>query len=385
MLENNLIILIGNLPWKWSTDYPFQTASALSKNNYVLFYNLQESFSIKEYFKKKQLPQIWQKYSQNFYIYTPIQFFPFRRFSFVSRINNSLNIYIVQFIAFALYWIFNYSNKILWVFDPQFYDEVYSHFHNFYILYDCLDYFPGSSLRKRKSDFIREQQLKLFKSADKVVVNSHILKFLYKKFRNNIEIVPQGFRFNTFIKRKGPKLENKNIKKPIIGYIGGINFRLDYDLLISLVSKCPEYNFVLAGPIQRDNEFFSTHCLSKFNKLITYTNVSYLGERSKEDIPALIETFSIGLIPYNSRLEFNRYCYPMKVFEYFYLGKPIMSSTIEELKKFPKYIFMNDSPEGWKKIIKKLLIKPWPIQYKRRQRLLAEENTWEKKIESINI
>ena len=100
-------------------------------------------------------------------------------------------------------------------------------------------------------------------------------------------------------------------------------------------------------------------------------------------VPGIISQFNVGMIPYDPKLDFNRYCHPMKIFEYFYLGKPTVSTNIEELKRFPKFVKIGKNVDEWKKIINKLLANKWPKSYQNEQKELAIENSWQNKIENI--
>ena len=73
----------------------------------------------------------------------------------------------------------------------------------------------------------------------------------------------------------------------------------------------------------------------------------------------------------------------MKLFEYFFLGKPVVSTPIEELKRFPKFVKIGNTNEEWEKHIKNLLSKPWPKENQKQQRKLSEENSWRKKVAKI--
>jgi len=65
------------------------------------------------------------------------------------------------------------------------------------------------------------------------------------------------------------------------------------------------------------------------------------------------------------------------------MGKPVVATSIFELKRFSPFVQIGDTAEIWKRKIIALVNRPWPKTYKTRQRKLAEENSWAHKIEAI--
>ena len=89
------------------------------------------------------------------------------------------------------------------------------------------------------------------------------------------------------------------------------------------------------------------------------------------------------MIPYDISQDFNRYCYPMKLFEYFYLGKPVVSTDILELRNFPGLVAIGNTSDDWGKAIKKILSKEWSMKNKKLEKRLSMENSWQMKISKI--
>jgi hypothetical protein len=104
---------------------------------------------------------------------------------------------------------------------------------------------------------------------------------------------------------------------------------------------------------------------------------------SRAVIKEILGNFELGIIPYDIRFDFNRYCYPMKLFEYFYMGLPVISTPIEELKRFPKIVKIGNTTKKWEAHLKSILSTPWPEKYQKEQKRLALENSWEKKVSNI--
>jgi hypothetical protein len=101
-------------------------------------------------------------------------------------------------------------------------------------------------------------------------------------------------------------------------------------------------------------------------------------------VPSIIKQFDVCIIPYDTKLASVRYSYPMKLFEYFYLGKPVVSAPLPALASFKSVIRPKNTANEWQSQIKKLLNSPWPTKNKRVQRQLATANSWKQKIATIS-
>jgi hypothetical protein len=370
MVKNKLIIVPFLLAWDWSADYQRQTCLVLAKSNKVVAYMHKDArFFLKTLFRKKTS---YLKI-KNVQFYFPAYFLPFSRFSLIEKIN--------QIISFKIFlWSkSSYKDKILWIFDPDF------HFYpkverRILSIYDCVDYHWSSN--KLRGKRIRRNEKKLIKAVDLFVVNSHTLYKVHSKVRKADRVVSQGFRIQDFIVKRRPPFRFPS-DKPIIGLAGAINERLNFNLLEKLIKKNPQWNFVLWGPRQQTGFKDLKKTKELLEKLFAFPNVISGKLKTPKKVPAIIDQFTIAMIPYDTSQDSNKYCYPMKLFEYFYLGKPVVSTPIEEMKKFPKFVKIGRTAKEWEKHIRVLLSKPWPERYKEQQKRLAQENSWEKKLDKI--
>jgi glycosyltransferase involved in cell wall biosynthesis len=74
----------------------------------------------------------------------------------------------------------------------------------------------------------------------------------------------------------------------------------------------------------------------------------------------------------------------MKIFEYFYAGKPVLSTKIAELtKKHFNGLVYYGNKEEWSNHIKFLINNQWSKEKRKKQRSMALANTWDKKISQI--
>lgn len=375
-----IIVIPFNIPWVWSTDYLNQTAFELAKKGcIVVCYLWGDIIFLRDIFKFNKFRKIVRKYSENIYIVTPAFIIPFRRFKYIENLNSSLNLVFLRVLTEIISIYRKCSKKIFWIFDPNLL-FIFKFFNkNYYLLYDCVDYFSVGN--KKFITQTNKNEKVLAQKADLVVANSQVLQQHLSKYRKNIPLVPQGFRIDGFVVNKNKYIDLK-LKHPVIGYVGGINNRLDTTLLLNLIKRNPKWNFVLWGPYQKDLSTGSNR-FKEIKEILKLTNVTTGTSIDKDEIPGIIEQFDAGMIPYDISQNFNRYCYPMKLFEFFYLGKPIVSTEILELHRFPDLVKIGKNYQEWQDIIEDLLTKKWPKSKIDNEIRYAKENGWQKKIEMI--
>ena len=163
--------------------------------------------------------------------------------------------------------------------------------------------------------------------------------------------------------------------KPIIGYYGAMATWFDYDLLKYLAKERPDYNYVLIG-IKYDGSFDEAH-------LEEYPNIHFLGPKDYQVLPYYATHFSVCTIPFLVN-DITQATSPIKLFEYMALGKPIVTTAMNECKKYKSVMIAEDKKDFLEKIEK-------AIQYEEENNkeyfdMLKEEaldNTWETKAKLI--
>ncbi len=374
-INNNLLIILPfyNKP-NWTADYQEQTTCQLSKKYQVVAYCEYNKVTIKDIvLLRKSLPKPLQKIDGKYY-FTPFDILPFVRFTIIKKINSLINMSLL----FLILRINPFRQQlIIWGFHPEVADFA-KHFPLKHTsVYDCVDYFD--SLIAEHKAIIKKQEDHILKHFDYVVVNSHSLYSLHSKKRSNIHIAPLGFSQRDQIIKVKKITQNRSI----IGFVGAINYRLDYILLKKLIERNKKWTFVFWGPRQKDAQDMCVSVDENIDYIFSLQNVIHGQSDRRDEVYSMIQQFDICIIPYDTSLAFNKYCYPMKLFEYFFIGKPVVSTPINELEYYPKYIRIGKTAKVWEQHIRRLLEQPWPKIYKSEQREIAFNNTWEKKIESI--
>lgn len=380
-IPKNVAIIIPSINPKTSVcDVVNQTAQELGKLSFVLIIQVREGKSIKEILSGHDF-KLFSKQNHAYY-FTPIDILPFKRFLVIKKINIICNIIALQFFLLLK----KKNQVVLWNFFPHVAYLNSLFFIKKTVLFDIVDFF--TSQNKKIQQKLDKQKIFLLKNADHVFAISQTLKKRYQQLhKRKIAIVPQGFDLEGFAcnKKRAITVATTKEKKPRIGFIGGINDRLNYDLLNKVIPENPNIEFVFCGPITVDENISGYSYPARVDKLLSHKNVKHIQRKKRSELLAIIETFSICMIPYDIKLPFNLYCYPMKIFEYFYAGKPVLSTPILELthNSFNGLVFTGNTKTSWQKHIDMLLYTSWPELKRAKQRQMALDNEWKGKITKI--
>lgn len=166
-----------------------------------------------------------------------------------------------------------------------------------------------------------------------------------------------------------------NENKPIIGYYGAFASWFDYDMVSNLAKQRPEYNIVLIGSKYDDS-------LEKSN-IEKLNNVFYLGTKDYKILKNYANRFNVCIVPFVIN-DITKATSPLKIFEYMALEKPIVTTAMDECKKY-KSIFIANNQEEFVNLIDKTLKlnKKKNIEYYETLKQEALENTWKSKAKVI--
>jgi glycosyltransferase involved in cell wall biosynthesis len=110
------------------------------------------------------------------------------------------------------------------------------------------------------------------------------------------------------------------LPRPVLGYFGVIDERLDYELIARLAEAFPEATVAMAGPLAKVER----------EQLPTQANIRWLGQRDYAELPALVKGFDVCLMPFALN-DATRYINPTKTLEYLAAGKPVVSTAVADV------------------------------------------------------
>ncbi len=366
--KTNLIIVAFYASTTSGCDYATQTIEVLGENHIIIGFALGEPITWKDIFSSYKKRRIVEKHKQ-YTLFRPFFVLPGQRVMFIKQMNYFINAILLRTYISLFH---PQKKKYFWFFEPFFMPIFLSIFSSYITIFDCVDYFFSTQQHFVSHMFFALQH------ATHVFVNSHTLYQQLRRYRSDITAVPLGFAYDLFHQKK-VKHRKSSIKSLRIGFVGGIDDRLDFKLLYKTAQSLKDSSFIFVGK----NYFSYTNTPPIVQSLYSLPNVTFVDEVRKSAIPAIIQSFDICLIPYDSKQPFNRYCFPMKIFEYFYYGKPVISTDILELRKFRNELFVVSSYKEMIQKIKLVMRNGWPLKTQKTQKLIAVQNSWERKLYSI--
>lgn len=336
MLKNQDIICLSSIDWDFIWQGHQEIMSTFAKNGNRVIYientgvrmpGLRDfprvRSRIKNYFKGvKGL----RKEGDNLYIFSPIVLpFPY------SRLARMFNKWLILSVLRKWIKALDFADPIIWTFLPTGTAlDIINNLNNKLIVYYCIDLFAASSSTVKK---IKRTEKRLLKIADLVFVTSKALYDYCSAQSRNVTVFPFGVNIDNFevvrVQAAPQPADLKDIKAPIIGYIGGIHKWIDFALVKKAAELRPEYSFVFVGPIQTD-----------VSLLAGLKNVYLLGNKAHKELPFYVKLFSTAIIPY-LLTDYTKNVYPTKLNEYFAMAKPVVSTPLPEIMIFNQ---RNDDP-----------------------------------------
>lgn len=185
-------------------------------------------------------------------------------------------------------------------------------------------------------------------------------------------LVPNAANFKLFSQgyyQKPARPESLNgLNGRLIGYLGNIERRIDFDLLHDTIEALPsDWRLILAGPVE-----------PKYipEKVFDHPRIHFTGLCNHSDAPAMVAAFDIAIIPFKVD-EVSTGIYPLKLYEYLAAGKPVICTpfNMEVISPLLPLVSVASSAKEFAEATLRSYTSVTPrMQAERLQ--LASQNTW---------
>lgn len=232
-----------------------------------------------------------------------------------------------------------FNDPIIWLDRVHGFD--YQYFSQFGTVYDLVDEILAFG-RFRNSKMLIELENNVLKKVDLLISSSQTLlkrKVEQSGRKGESVFIPNGVDTDRF-----QAVESKE-KGNVIGFVGQISDRsINMQLIQEVAQNHPEWKFVFTGPGTQE---------SKKNLCKDFPNIIVNDPVSGAEIPKVIESYDICMIPYLHTKEDMDYVFPRKACEYLAAGKPVVSTDLKEVRYLEPMVLIADSPKEFEKAIEK--------------------------------
>jgi len=295
-------------------------------------------------------------------------------FSWRENINDSITD--LSFNILFKYFRIRRDNTILWVFPPNNYINKLINLvpHRFLVAQIVDNNVFNESCSLKESNHIKEQYEDISKKSDIVITSSKKNYEIFSHLNSNCYIFENAVD-EIFISNPSALPYKRSNSRPRLGYVGWITPRTDLDLIHYIAKKRPNYDLIIAGPIEYG---------FNIDKLSYLPNVVFTGTIPYERVPEFIRTIDVCIIPHIDSL-YSKSMSPLKIFQYIGSGRPIVSTMIAGVERFKEIIRIADDYDDFIKYIDEALIQDnEDISMKRIE--VAKKETWDIRInEMYNI
>jgi glycosyltransferase involved in cell wall biosynthesis len=241
-------------------------------------------------------------------------------------------------------------------------------------VYYCYDEISAANWAKQHG--ARLEQVFMDKVSAVVVSAQGLLEKKQKVTKTPVHVVKNGVDFALFNQKHPPSVNHpvfadveqaRRLATPIIGYLGSVDERIDYNLLESVIATTPQYRYVFVGRIGSE---------TYRNRLAQFANVRLVGSQAPATLPAWVQQFDVCLIPFVKNA-LTAGIYPLKANEYLAAGKAVVATNFADLSDFEHVIQTADTAQAFLSAISNQLFSDYKTIEKRQA--FAAQNAWSKR------
>lgn len=242
-----------------------------------------------------------------------------------------------------------FDRPLLWYYSPM--DAAWSLgcFENRGVIYDCMDelsQFTGAPKQ------LVENERRLIQHADVVFTGGHALWTKKKEQHDNAHFFGCGVEVDHF----GLAMQDSTaippdidfVDRPIIGWFGVIDERVDYHLVGEMARLRPDWSFAMVGPVVKVDPNLLPHA----------PNLYWLGGRDYAVLPNYCRAFDVCMMCFALN-DATQYINPTKALEYLATGRPVVSTPVRDVvRQYSDLMEIAATPQEFVAAIERALHSP---------------------------
>jgi glycosyltransferase involved in cell wall biosynthesis len=207
-----------------------------------------------------------------------------------------------------------------------------------FLLYDCNDAhadFPGMP------SWTRNYYAATCRKAGAVFASSQALYDDISSIRGGdpgCELLGNGVHYEHFERMREEMGWPATQDPPRVGYLGAIAPWFDFEAVENVALAHPDWEVVMVGPVVLGVE-------QEVARLTDLPNVSHAAPVSYDDVPRVLSSFTVGIIPFR-RNALTRGVNPNKMYEYLAMGLPVVATAFSsEVDRYPELVATSEQSD----------------------------------------
>lgn len=330
---------------------------------------------------RRQVARLWRwlqmprEVAPNLRVYTLPLVLPF--FQMWAPLNWLNNLGLTPVLRWALARL-GWTEPVLWTYTPHSADFI-GRLGERLVVYECVDEFSASKGLVH-GPTVAALERRVLAGADQVIVTAQALYEAKAGDAQRIALVPNGADVDHFAVASAPDTalpdELRALPRPILGFVGAVQYWVDFDLLKLLAESHPEWSLVFVGPVEP---------LARIDLLRGLPNVHFLGRRPYAEVPRYVAGFDVCLNPYILD-GVAEACSPIKLYEYMASGKPLVSVDMPAARDFAGLIPLTSTAEGFLRAVEQTLAEQQngrALAGRLARQQAARSHSWQARFEAV--
>ena len=268
---------------------------------------------------------------------------------------------------------------LVWIYDPLHYRDLLRALPTAFRVYHATeDYFAETSNWNAGIDTVRDALSRLLRDVDFLVACSQGVADSYRKlggYAGPLIVANNGCDAEFLLEKA---LDNSRVMShPGVSSVifqGGINQRLDYELLLALIRRMPDWQFRFCGSTSVAGD--------DWRRIEQMPNVACLRQVSVQDLARAMCEATVGIIPFKQD-PWIKNSLPLKAYEYVACGLPVVTVPITALESRPDLFAVATDVETFEQQIRRVADSRYDPVHLERRHAAALSNSYNQRFSEV--
>lgn len=319
------------------------------------------------------LKYLWPRKVENVYVFTPTYPLPdrFKKWNgFVGRMQVTMLKKLLRFTPYVYLNVYPHEEELQAAFGDAAVSvlDMYDDFGNM---------FTPDEMNSPWAQRIRAAVDEAARLADCITVVNSTLAEKFAKICARTIVLRNAVDYELFdAVRKAsppPPATLATLPQPIIGFMGQVDPRADFNLIKFLSAQRPAWSFVFLGPLHNPGIVpDEVRCAG---------NIHFIPPVTYDELPRHMLCFSAGIVPYEIT-PFTRGIDPLKVYLYLAAGLPVVTTAVGGIEVFGNLVRVADSSQSFLEQLEAALKDNAPDEIASRLQY-ARDNSWQRRAQDL--